>query len=84
MLYKSIEEWRGIIFYAFSFYLCCFLSKIVCKFKANFVRKRCQARLLNRETSIDSIITTSTGQSIVKSNNKATSINLFSNDYDPH
>ena len=39
MLYKSIEEWRGIIFYAFSFYLCCFLSKIVCKFKANFVRK---------------------------------------------
>ena len=45
---------------------------------------RCQARLLNRETSIDSIITASIDQSIVTSNNKATSVNLFNNDYDHH
>ena len=44
----------------------------------------CQARLLNCETSIDSIITTSIGQSIITSNNKAMAINLFNNDYDPH
>ena len=44
----------------------------------------CQARLLNRETSIDSIITISIGQPIVTSNNKATSVNLFNNGYDPH
>ena len=45
---------------------------------------RCQARLLNRDTSIDSIITTLIGQSIFTSNNKATAISLFNNDYDPH
>ena len=45
---------------------------------------RCQARLLNRETTIDSIIITSKGQSSVTSNNKDTSVNLFNNDYDPH
>ena len=45
---------------------------------------RCQARLLNRETSIDSIITTSISQLIVPSNNKTMSISLFNNDYDPH
>ena len=45
---------------------------------------RCRARLLNRETSIDSIITTSIGQSIVTSSNKVTSVNLFNNDYDTH
>ena len=39
-------------------------------------------RLLNRETSIDSVNTTSIGQSIVTSNNKAMPINLFNNDYD--
>ena len=41
---------------------------------------RCQARLLNRETSVDSIITTSIGQCSVTSNNKDTSVNLFNND----
>ena len=45
---------------------------------------RCQARLLSREISIDSIITISISQSIVTSKNKATSINLFNNDYDHH
>ena len=45
---------------------------------------RCQAILLNRETSVDSVITTSIGQSIVTTYNKAASVNLFNNDYDPH
>ena len=58
-----------------------------CEFgKKDFKRHvwRCQARLLNRETSIDSIITTSVGQSIVTSNHKAMPVNLFNNEYDPH
>ena len=45
---------------------------------------RCQVRSHNRETSVDSINTTSVGQSIVTSNSKATSISLFNNDYDPY
>ena len=68
------------------------MSKIVCQ--CEFCKKdfkslgrhvsTCQARLLNCETAMDSVNTTSIGQSIVTYNNKAMSINLFNNDYDHH
>ena len=74
--------------------LCCFLSKVFnsSQTQYEFCLKdfkslgrhvwRCQARLLNRETSIDSINTASIGQSIFTCNYRATSINSFDNHYD--